>query len=85
MVGKWHLGTGPEFLPRRQGFDTYYGMPCNFGHSPKFFDGDEEIFAKTPLDRLTGLYAERVVGIIRESGDKPFFLYFAHNYPHTPY
>ena len=85
MVGKWHLGTEPEFLPRRQGFDSYFGMPCNFGHSPKFFDGDEIVFAKTPLDRLTALYTERVTRIIRESGDDPFFLYYAHNYPHTPY
>ncbi len=36
MVGKWHLGTEPEFLPRKQGFDHYYGMPCNFAHSPRF-------------------------------------------------
>ncbi|MEM7144678.1 MAG: sulfatase-like hydrolase/transferase [Verrucomicrobiota bacterium] len=85
MVGKWHLGTEPEFLPRTQGFDTYYGMPCNFSHSPKFFDEDEEVFAKTPLDQLTELYTGRVTEIIRKSGDQPFFLYYAHNYPHTPY
>lgn len=84
MVGKWHLGTEPEFLPRKQGFDTYYGMPCNFSHSPKFFDGDDEIFAKTPLDQLTRLYTERVTKIIKESGDEPFFLYYSHNFPHTP-
>ncbi len=26
-VGKWHLGHLPEFLPTRQGFDYYYGIP----------------------------------------------------------
>ena len=26
-VGKWHLGHLPEFLPMRQGFDTYFGIP----------------------------------------------------------
>ena len=26
-VGKWHLGDQPEFLPTRQGFDYYYGLP----------------------------------------------------------
>jgi arylsulfatase A len=26
-IGKWHLGHLPEFLPTRQGFDYYYGIP----------------------------------------------------------
>jgi len=26
-IGKWHLGDKPEFLPTRQGFDTFYGIP----------------------------------------------------------
>jgi len=27
IVGKWHLGDQPEFLPTRQGFDYYFGIP----------------------------------------------------------
>jgi arylsulfatase A len=30
MVGKWHLGQRPEFLPMRQGFDSWFGLP--FSH-----------------------------------------------------
>jgi len=26
-VGKWHLGSKPEFLPTNQGFDHYFGLP----------------------------------------------------------
>jgi len=26
-VGKWHLGHRPDFLPMKQGFDSYYGIP----------------------------------------------------------
>jgi arylsulfatase A-like enzyme len=26
-IGKWHLGHKPEFLPTRQGFDYYLGIP----------------------------------------------------------
>jgi arylsulfatase A-like enzyme len=27
MVGKWHLGHLPTYLPTSQGFDSYYGIP----------------------------------------------------------
>jgi arylsulfatase A len=27
MVGKWHLGQQPQFLPMRQGFDSWFGLP----------------------------------------------------------
>jgi arylsulfatase A-like enzyme len=27
IIGKWHLGDHPRFLPTRHGFDEYYGLP----------------------------------------------------------
>ena len=27
MIGKWHLGQLPQFLPMRQGFDSWFGLP----------------------------------------------------------
>jgi arylsulfatase A len=27
IVGKWHLGHLPEYLPTKQGFDSYFGIP----------------------------------------------------------
>lgn len=27
IIGKWHLGDQPPFLPTRQGFDYFYGIP----------------------------------------------------------
>jgi arylsulfatase A-like enzyme len=27
MVGKWHLGHLPDYLPTRHGFDSYWGIP----------------------------------------------------------
>nr|XP_020659409.1 arylsulfatase A [Pogona vitticeps] len=36
MVGKWHLGLGPNgtFLPTRQGFDHYLGVPYSHDQGP---------------------------------------------------
>ncbi len=27
MIGKWHLGDAPEYLPHRHGFDSWFGIP----------------------------------------------------------
>ena len=27
IVGKWHLGSEPQFLPMNHGFDSFYGLP----------------------------------------------------------
>jgi arylsulfatase A len=37
-IGKWHLGDQPEFLPTRQGFDVYFGLPYSNDMGP-FEDG----------------------------------------------
>jgi arylsulfatase A len=32
-IGKWHLGHEPRYLPTRQGFDYYFGLPYSNGMS----------------------------------------------------
>ncbi len=34
MVGKWHLGDQPKFLPTRQGFDSWFGLPYSNDMGP---------------------------------------------------
>lgn len=85
MIGKWHLGMQQKFSYFHQGFDHYYGAPENMSHSRLFYDEQEVIYENTPLDQLTNLYTARIVKQIGEFKDKPFFMYYAHNYPHTPY
>jgi arylsulfatase A len=34
LVGKWHLGDQPEFLPTRQGFDEWFGLPYSNDMGP---------------------------------------------------
>ncbi len=83
IVGKWHLGTEVMFSPLNHGFDDYYGMPSNWGHSPKFYDGRKLVYEETPLEELTSLYTDKIIAFIKENAQRPFFLYYSHNYPHA--
>jgi arylsulfatase A len=48
-IGKWHLGDQPEFLPTRQGFDYYFGLPYSNDMGPAE-DGSKSNFGQ-PLPR----------------------------------
>src|SRR3954470_3830268 len=34
IVGKWHLGDQPEFLPNKPGFDLHFGLPYSNDMGP---------------------------------------------------
>jgi len=96
MVGKWHLGDQPEFLPTRQGFDHYFGIPYSNDMLKKSAKTkipvvpllrDEKVVALMDGEgqrRLVELYTKEAVDFITRSKDRPFYLYFAHNAVHTP-
>jgi len=47
IIGKWHLGDQPEFLPTRQGFDYYFGLPYSNDMGPAA-DGVKSNLGKSP-------------------------------------
>ncbi len=63
MMGKWHLGDAPEFLPTRNGFDSYYGLPYSndmWPYHPKIIrhaDEDERMQYTRERTAYTG-YAQ---------------------------
>jgi arylsulfatase A len=84
-VGKWHLGDAPDFLPTRRGFDSYYGIPYSNDMKPTCMIRDETVIEdETNQETLTERYTEESIRFIQENKDQPFFLYLAHNMPHTP-
>lgn len=93
MIGKWHLGDyskQPEFNPRKHGFDEYFGVPhsndmipCPLFRNEQMLEADIGASEATQKN-LTGLYTREALKFIDESGRNPFFLYFAHTYPHQP-
>ena len=85
MVGKWHLGDAKQFLPTRQGFDSYFGIPYSNDMKPLVYMRGEDVIEQKVVQReITGLYTDESLKFIRANADKPFFLYLAHNMPHTP-
>ena len=85
IVGKWHLGDAPEFNPIRQGFDYYFGVPYSNDMKPFYFISQTERLKEAPVgEQLTATYTDKATAFIRAHRDQPFFLYVAHNMPHTP-
>ena len=84
-IGKWHLGHLPQFLPTRQGFDYYFGIPYSNDMDPVVLVEDEAtIEIKPDQSQLTRRYTEKAVEFIKKNKDRPFFLYLPHTMPHVP-
>ncbi len=52
IIGKWHLGDQPEFLPNAQGFDLHFGLPYSNDMGPAS-DGVKSDLGK-PLPKENG-------------------------------
>ncbi|MGB9625015.1 MAG: sulfatase family protein, partial [Phycisphaerae bacterium] len=84
-VGKWHLGHLPQYLPTRNGFDSYYGIPYSNDMKPSPILRNEEVIEEPAVqETLTPRYTDEAIKFIRREKDKPFFLYLAYNFPHVP-
>lgn len=95
-IGKWHVGDQPEFLPTRQGFDHYFGIPYSNDMQKKSAetggkvvplvrdDKVEELLTDEAQSRIVERYTDEALGFIRKSKDRPFLLYLAHTAVHTP-
>ncbi len=89
-IGKWHLGDQSPFLPTRQGFDYYLGIPysddmtqrpgCNWPPLP-LMENEKVIEAPANRNLLTRRYTEKAIEFIKANKDKPFFLYLPHAMP----
>ena len=97
IYGKWHLGSEKQFLPTRQGFDEYFGIPFsndmwplhpandrfNFDPLP-LLEGEEVIDTLEDQSLITTWYTEKAVDFIKRNKANPFFLYLPHSMPHAP-
>ena len=86
MVGKWHLGDQAPSLPNDMGFESFFGSLYSNDMEPFALYRNREIEVEAPADqtRLNEWYGNEVDSFITTHKSEPFFLYFAHNFPHIP-
>jgi arylsulfatase A-like enzyme len=86
-IGKWHLGHTRQYLPRRQGFDEYFGILYSNDMRPVQLIENEQVVEYPVIQAdLTKQYTERTINFIQRSHarNQPFFLYLPHAMPHKP-
>ncbi|MDZ4848635.1 MAG: sulfatase [Pirellulaceae bacterium] len=91
IFGKWHLGDQPPFLPTRQGFDEYWGIPYSDDMTKDKFPetwpelplmrGEKVIEAPPDRDYLVKRTTEEVIAFIERNQSTPFFAYIPHTMP----
>ncbi len=97
IIGKWHLGDQPQFLPSNHGFDYWFGLPYS-----NDMENEHRKDPPLPLLRndsvivqharhhafdqttLTKKYTKEALQWISKNKNTPFFLYLAHTMPHNP-
>ena len=98
IFGKWHLGSETQFLPTRQGFDEYFGIPYSndmWPYHPEqgpvfdfkalpLFENETVIDTLEDQSLTTRWYTEHAVDFIKANKKNPFFLYVPHSQPHVP-
>ena len=93
LVGKWHLGDGPEYHPLQRGFDEFFGF---LGGGHDYFESTDRDAREylIPLEAngeelpvegyLTDQLTDAALDFVRRNAAQPFFLYLAYNAPHGP-
>ncbi|MFY7836040.1 MAG: sulfatase [Novosphingobium sp.] len=93
LIGKWHLGSLPDFDPLKSGYQTFWGIRSGgvdyYTHATS--NGEPDLWdGPTPVEKtgyLTDLLADRAIAEIREASaaKAPWFMSLHFTAPHWPW
>ncbi|WP_182867181.1 sulfatase-like hydrolase/transferase [Rhodopirellula sp. JC639] len=93
LIGKWHLGMGEGFHPNVRGFDHFCGMLTGSHH---YFPATMKHVIERNGQRLESFSSDYLTDFFTDEGlrfidtrqhaepNKPWFVFFSYNAPHTP-
>lgn len=93
LIGKWHLGSLPDFCPLKSGYDMFWGFRggaidyfthAGMGAEHDLWDGDTPAKASGYMTSLLGDKAVETIGALSRAS-KPFFLSLHFSAPHWPW
>jgi arylsulfatase A-like enzyme len=87
IVGKWHLGENPGYLPASRGFDYSIGSVANVSEGPngrRYYRGMDLIPDPVEKFNTIPLYEKESILFMEENREKPWFLYLSVNNVHGP-
>ena len=85
-IGKWHVGDQPDFLPTRQGFDHYFGIPYSNDMQMKSTESGKsdvpllrddkvaEHLTDNQQSHIVKRYTDEAIHFITENKARPFLL-----------
>lgn len=84
LVGKWHLGTQPQFHPHLHGFNHFFGF---LGGANRPVDPTLELDGETKQFKgpLPDLLVDDAIQFVEKNSERPFALLLHFRAPHLPY
>jgi len=91
-IGKWHLGDQAPFLPTRQGFDEYFGIPYSDDMTERqgpngpwpplpLLRGEKVVEAPAERNTLTLRYTQEAIRLMTAWKDRPWLIYLPQAMP----
>ncbi len=87
LFGTWSLGSAEtRFLPIRQGFEIFNGLPYAHGDTsqPPLMEGEAVIQDPADISMLTASHTQRAVDFLNQNQDRPHFLFVPMALPKYP-